>query len=73
VFYINLVIKLGNELLAYDNSPPNVRETYLAFFLFSQGLYYSYNILDLELIVSLRDRRRVIRVFYLPVIKLNIN
>jgi hypothetical protein len=73
VLHVDPAVELGNELLARSNSPPNVRETYSALLLLSQGLRCSHDILDLESIVSQGDGRHATRVSYLPAIELGAN
>jgi hypothetical protein len=69
VLHVDPAVELRNELLAGGNSPPNVRETYSALPLLSQGLRCSHDILDLESIISQGGKRYATRVSYLSAIE----
>ena len=73
MLHVDPAVELRNELLARGNSPPNMGETYSALLLLSKGLRYSYEILNLESIISQGNGRYATRVSHLPAIELSTN
>jgi hypothetical protein len=57
--WTSLPLLILQRYLIYRSSPPNMRETYSALLLLSQGLRYSHDILDLESIISQGDGRYI--------------